>query len=248
MMKSNAGPPASAPSPCALLSQEPAVPAPFRTALRVWFPAGKPGWARVHPVRLENSVGLLCRKPYAGHPRGCPNFGRDSCPPNVPPYWEQIDEQKPIYVVWNAFPLAAHVDCMRRRHPTWSDRQLRCCLYWQGTARKFLRAALRDFLRYECYPHYVIGCPEAAQVNVTATMKTIGTLLEWPPVQYAYQIAMVGWERMPTKRIPRTAEALIAGASRLQRSPMRPVLEREALVGRLVGAIARGIEARKRAT
>jgi len=33
---------------------------------------------------------------------------------------------------------------------------------------------------------------EANGVNVTATMKKIGIELEWPPREYAYQVAVLG--------------------------------------------------------
>jgi len=80
---------------------------------------------------------------------------------------------------------------MREKHPEWSERQLRCCLYWQHTARRQLRTKVADLLTQ--HPGLVaVFVPEACGVNVTATMASIGIALEWPPVQFAYQVALVG--------------------------------------------------------
>jgi hypothetical protein len=83
---------------------------------------------------------------------------------------------------------------MQTRHPDWSDRQLACCLYWQGTARKALNRVIERFKRQARLAYEVTRCPEAMGVNVTATMKGLGILLEWPPKNYAYQVA-VGFVR-----------------------------------------------------
>jgi hypothetical protein len=80
---------------------------------------------------------------------------------------------------------------MREKHPDWSERQLRCCLYWQGTARAALRRKIEAFLAGQ--PGLLaITCPEACGVDVTATMSSLGIELEWPPVSVAYRVALVG--------------------------------------------------------
>ena len=97
----------------------------------------------------------------------------------------------PAYCIYNAFDLAEHVARMRKRHPEWSERQLRCCLYWQSGARKRLREKVDAF----CAAHpglVAVYCPEANGVDVTATMASLGIQLEWPPVSLAYQVALVG--------------------------------------------------------
>jgi len=126
------------------------------------------------------------------HPHGCPNFGkRSSCPPKAPLLEDIFDLSKKIFVIWNAYSLRKHVDKLRARHPNWSDRQLYCCLYWQGQARKQLRKNIARFLKVN--PGYlVIQCPEACGINVTETMAAIGIQLEWPPIEIAYQIALAG--------------------------------------------------------
>jgi hypothetical protein len=89
---------------------------------------------------------------------------------------------------------ARHVARMRERHPAWSERRLRCCLYWQGRARAALRREVQVAMQASPGSRAVY-CPEACGVNVTATMASIGIELEWPPVTLAYQVALVGMAR-----------------------------------------------------
>lgn len=145
-------------------------------------------YATVVPV-IDPSVRALCKRPYPLHPRGCPNFGKDRCPPKVRLYGDVYDLARPCYAIWSAFDLGAHVERMRVAHPRWSDRQLRNCLYWQGTARKLLRKEISGF----CWkkPGYdVTECPEAMGVNVTETMRRAGIVLEWPPIQMVVHVAL----------------------------------------------------------
>ncbi len=141
---------------------------------------------------VSNIVRWLCRKPYHGHPKGCPNWGkRATCPPGALLLANILDLRKPIYVIYNRFPFGAHVAKMRAVHPEWSKRQVECCLYWQGTARKQLKARVREFA-LEHAGYKVLYVPEACGVNVTATMRLLDIELEWPPVTVAYQVALAG--------------------------------------------------------
>ena len=149
--------------------------------------------ARVRPVMLRGvSARELCARRYPGHPRGCPNRGRAGCPPGARPLGEVLDLRLPTFVVWNAFPLGRHVTRMRWKHPGWTVRQLVCCLYWQGTARKQLRAEIAKFMAKYVGDWTVLTCPEAHGVDVTATMRAAGVELEWPPTVTAYQVALAG--------------------------------------------------------
>mgnify|MGYP000962170430 CR=1 FL=1 len=142
-------------------------------------------WVLVDPV-IEPSVRGLCVRPYPLHPKGCPNFGKKiGCPPDAPIY----RPVGPVAAIFNIFPLACHVRWMRDRHPDWSDRQLRCVLYWQPAARKQLKAEIRKFLS-DHRGWRIIACPEACGVNLTQTMAEVGIRLEWPPEEFAYQIVL----------------------------------------------------------
>lgn len=145
----------------------------------------------VHPV-IDFKVRSLCRLPYPGHPHGCPNWSRrENCPPACRTFEWLLDMKAPVFCVFNQFDLKSHVEKMSVAHPAWSITRLRCCLYWQAGARKQLRNRVQTFLRK--HPGLVpVYCPEGAGVDVTCTMAQIGVELEWPPVNVAYQVALVG--------------------------------------------------------
>jgi hypothetical protein len=147
-------------------------------------------FARVDLV-VDHKVRGLCIQKYPGHKEGCPNLGvKKGCPPGVPLIGSLLDLQKPTFAIWSVFDLAAHVERMRGRHPKWTDRQLRCCRYWQPRARANLGWELHVFSTH--YRQTIIQCPEATGVNVTATMASIGIHLEWPPEKVTYQVAVAG--------------------------------------------------------
>ncbi|HYE80855.1 MAG TPA: hypothetical protein VEG39_01675 [Clostridia bacterium] len=149
---------------------------------------------QVAPV-IDYSVRSLCVKPYPGHPKGCPNYNhKDGCPPGAAPYDEVYDFSKPVYAIFNKFDFKAHTDNMRRLHPEWSERQVRCCLYWQSGSRKQLSQEIKKFM-YEHRGYRVETCPEAMGVNVTATAANAGIILEWPPETVTYQVALAAIER-----------------------------------------------------
>lgn len=149
----------------------------------------------VTPV-LSSKVRTLCWRRYPGHPYGCPNYDkRAGCPPQTPRLRDIICLTEPIVVVWNAFDLRAHALRMRAPHPAWSDRQVYCCLYWQGAARKALRWNIEVAKGRYGEELCVLVRPEAHGVDVTATMKSIGIVLEWPPRVKAYQVALLGTAR-----------------------------------------------------
>jgi hypothetical protein len=108
---------------------------------------------------------------------------------------EILDLTRQVYAVYNAFDFGSHVARMRGKHPEWSNRQVECCLYWQGTARVQLREQVVAFFGTAAGRSMigvVLDCPEACGVDVTATMRLIGIELEWPPKTVAYQVALVG--------------------------------------------------------
>lgn len=150
------------------------------------------GIIEVRPVIIR-PVHSLCLRPYPNHKKGCPRYGKKKdCPPGIPMFDSFYDLSKPIYAIYNKFDFKGHVDHMRAKLPDWSKRQLECCLYWQGTARKLLKERIEIFARLTGRKYIVNTVPEAMGVNVTETMKRVGIELEWPPVNVAYQIAMAG--------------------------------------------------------
>jgi predicted metal-binding protein len=134
----------------------------------------------------------LCRQAYPGHPKGCPNFSRrEGCPPAAALLGELIDLQQEVLAAYVAVDLAGHVAAMQTRHPHWSDAQLYCCLYWQGSAKAALKRLVEHHL--SCHEGLkAVYCPEGSGVNVTTTLAQAGIHLEWPPRSVAYKVALLG--------------------------------------------------------
>lgn len=149
-------------------------------------------------VVLDPSVRDLCRKPYPGHPRGCPNYGkRHTCPPQAPMLSDVLDLSRQVWAVWVEFDIKAQRFKMWFKHPKWSKRQAECCLYWQGVVRKRLRREMHVFISdpdMELFGDRLvpIEVPEAMGVNVTETMRGIGVELEWPPERIVRKIGLLG--------------------------------------------------------
>lgn len=150
-------------------------------------------WGLVKPV-IDYGMAALCRTPYPGHSKGCPNWGKKSgCPPQCLQIERLLDLKQEVWAVWNKFDIGSHIDRMRGLHPDWSDRQLRCCLYWQQGARKQMMAEWFEFCKQ--HPNHglrLVRCPEASGVVLSPTMEQLGEKLEWPPQKWAYQILLAG--------------------------------------------------------
>jgi hypothetical protein len=152
---------------------------------------------QVTPV-IDAKARGLCLRPYPGHPHGCPNFGkRSDCPPAAPSFFSHFDPGSPVYAVIADFDIAAHAERMRERHPEWSNRQLHCCLYWQGSVRKTLREGLKRFFdeHPEADGYESTECPEAMGIDVTATLAAVGVNLEWPPRSVVRKVAFIARPR-----------------------------------------------------
>ena len=142
-------------------------------------------------VVLDDEMRNLCTKPYHNHPRGCPNYGkRPVCPP-IAMTFEQVYQPGPIYLIWTTFNFGDHCAKMRAKHPSWTEPQVRCCLYWQGTARKYHKKEV-EWFKLSHPSNVVTSCPEATGVNVTQTMAHQGQFLEWPPEKLTYQVSLAG--------------------------------------------------------
>ena len=96
-------------------------------------------------IVIDKNVRGLCIRPYPNHPKGCPNYGkRPTCPPQVKLIDEVFDINRGFWIVWIDFDFKSHCNRMKRKHSDWSKRQIECCLYWQGKARKQLKEVIQD--------------------------------------------------------------------------------------------------------
>lgn len=131
----------------------------------------------------------LCRQPYPNHPRGCPNFGKKpTCPPTSPRYVDVYKNQ--CLVVAAGFNIGSFVKARSQVHPDWTNRALRNSRHWQGHIRAELRQLVQE--QYNLHPEMQpIMCPEAMGVDVTETCLRSGLVLEWPPLNWTYQVALL---------------------------------------------------------
>jgi len=119
-------------------------------------------------VKTSRKTGDWCLYPYPGHPKGCPNYGREGCPPDAPFITEVMDLRRSVFIAFSEFYLHGHITKMRLKHPDWTDRQLRNVLYWQGTSRKQMKQRAK-IAQFYGGGDVVLTCPEAHGVNVYAT-------------------------------------------------------------------------------
>ena len=145
----------------------------------------------IEVINVDPVFQSMCRQPYYNHPRGCPNYNhKKGCPPKQKLFFDVFEGD--FYLIYTEFDLATHVKKLRKEHRGWTERQLYCCLYWQGIAQKKLKAEIERF-KDMAPNHYVTTCPEAMGVNVTDVMlDNAGIKLEWPPKCTAYKVAIAG--------------------------------------------------------
>ncbi len=136
-----------------------------------------------------------CKLPYPDHPQGCPNFNvRENCPPKVQLIENYMDFSKPHYFAIVTFNLQNHIQNMLALHPKWSDRQSRCCLYWQNGVRNQLEDLCRLFKFEHPEVQYTL-CPEAMGVNVIRTLKSNGIHVEVKPKISVRKVALISYAK-----------------------------------------------------
>lgn len=135
-----------------------------------------------------------CKLPYPKHPRGCPNYdsGRDTCPPNAPLVFDKFDLNKQHWFAIVDFNLKEFKERMRLLHPCWSERQLGCCLYWQGGVRKRLREFAGNFVMENMGTEFST-CPEAMGVHVINTLKKFNIPIKKDIDDTVFKVAMIGY-------------------------------------------------------
>ena len=137
-----------------------------------------------------------CKLPYINHPHGCPNYGnRDICPPDSPLFEDIV--KAPYYLIVIRYDLKSHIERMKNKHPNWSERQLRCCLYWQNTAKKMLKSKINRFVKSLDFNYIILDginspSPEATGVNLFTTANLVGIKLKTYPKDYVYKMAIIG--------------------------------------------------------
>lgn len=159
-----------------------------------------------------------CRLPYGENKKGCPNYGKKAgCPPSAPLVMSLIE--RPYYLVYQRFDLAAQEKRMKEKHPKWTARQARNCRYWQ---KKLVKELLNEAEGHLINLEYTLGNawsslrsfvivenPEGAGVNLFETCRRAGIILErdYLHQQYVYKMVLIGKRKKP--QIPKIQRQLI---------------------------------------
>jgi predicted metal-binding protein len=94
-------------------------------------------------LKIDYRAREWCKLPYPNHPKGCPNYNKNpECPPQAPRIEDWLDLNRQHWFIVVEFDLDAFAKRMKEKHPGWSDKQCRCCLYWQNIPRKELKLAI----------------------------------------------------------------------------------------------------------
>ncbi len=137
----------------------------------------------VRLIMLDQPPAALCALPYPGHPKGCPNLGKAArCPPNAPMY----KGSETVRIAAIQYNLAARAEELKEDNPHFTNRQSRCCLYWQGTVRKALREHIREHYDQK---HQWEGTSEARGANVFAMMEAAGYPMDRKVENYVWKVA-----------------------------------------------------------
>jgi hypothetical protein len=133
-----------------------------------------------------------CKMAYPDHPNGCPNYGHsEQCPPKVRMVDQVYDLSKKHYFCVVVFDMAAHVQAMAEKHPDWSMRQKRCCLYWQNTVRRSLRTICHDKVMVLPGAYSFTLIPEAMGVNVFRTAYRHGLIIRKSAFPLVHKVGLV---------------------------------------------------------
>ena len=148
----------------------------------------------IKKIIITDKTKEWCGLPYPNHPKGCPNFGKAiKCPPQAPFVGDYFDLTRELYFVYSEFDLASHVKSMKEKHPTWSDLQCKCVLYWQAKNRKILKERTVIALRL-LRTNQATACPEGMCVNVFATAALSGLRLDkTKAISTCRHIALIGY-------------------------------------------------------
>jgi len=141
----------------------------------------------------DTRVGNWCKLPYHNHPKGCPNFGiHNYCPPHAPSADDFFDLKQPHWFLITEFNLKSYIDLMREKHPKWSERRLKCLLYWQGSIRAMQRKFIAN-LRHDNSKLVFSLLPEAMNLNIFKTLIDCNIPFETKPKTKVLKVALLGY-------------------------------------------------------
>jgi len=131
-----------------------------------------------------------CKLPYTGHPKGCPNYGiSKECPPKIEKVNKIFNLSKKHWFAIEEFTNTCKK--MLLLHKNWSQKQTKCCLYWQNSVRKKLKEQCLEFIYSHPNCIYTL-IPEAMGINVFRTAYKHGIKINRNAYPIVYKIALIG--------------------------------------------------------
>ncbi|MFC1612414.1 hypothetical protein ACFL29_01025 [Patescibacteria group bacterium] len=136
----------------------------------------------------DPKVRRLCGCAYYRNPDGCPKRGKKNCPPNAKLFVKDFSLE--VLVVAIRFDFEGFLQMRRKQQPTWTERALRNQRHWQGHIRSILHKKVEQELKKR-EGYIAVLNPEARGVDVDETCKRANIILEWPPVEFAHEVALL---------------------------------------------------------
>jgi len=150
-------------------------------------------------IEFTKKTRLWCKLPYPNHPRGCPNYNKNSlCPPSAKYMDYLLEYYSYFYLIYAIFNLKSQRERMLTLHPNWSKKQANCLLYWQNSVKKALKEYIqkitaknveKEIYILSCGSGFKINCSnqseiysmEAVGINVISTLKNVNIPFEIKP-------------------------------------------------------------------
>jgi len=158
-------------------------------------------------ITVTKKCALWCQLPYRNHKKGCPNFGKEECPP----YTELFDKRPydKFRLMYAVFDFKTYKERMKKRHPEWSESQCGNLLYWQGSIKKMLKDRIK---KLNSRGLYILGCGsgfslpfqkyvpsmEAVGVYVLDVLKKNGINFEVKPKNKVVLVCLLCFKRIKT--------------------------------------------------
>lgn len=136
------------------------------------------------PIKAEpsNEIKALCRCPYPLHPKGCPNVQR--C--DLFPLLDEVFDNN-VYLGVLQVDVSSLWNLRRSISPSWTERQVRNPIQWQGHFRKDLKNHMEINLKK--FPDYqILTMPEGFGDNVFERLTSQSIPIERKPSQNLFMV------------------------------------------------------------
>lgn len=154
-----------------------------------------------HDIIFTPKTKLWCQLPYPNHPHGCPNYNKSPlCPPNSPEFtMDSLYGYKKLILLWVEFNFNQYKQEMGKKHPSFSQKQVECCLYYQNTLKNMLKLEITKYS-----PSLILGCGsgfgscysmESVGINVMMTLKKLQIPFEVKPKTKILLCTLLGLQK-----------------------------------------------------